>query len=214
MRLLYWNLISRIHFMPPFPPIVLYSLTLAVKVKYPLIFAGMLIEGPIVMVACGFFLRFGVFDLLPLFLVLLAGDLVADIGWYYVGYYFAEPLVNKHGKFLGVTPEVFEKVKTVMLKYQTAILLGSKITIGFGLALATVITAGAIKIPIKKYLIVNLIGESILVAILLYVGFFFGQLYTSIADSFKVVFTIAGIVFISLVVFGFSRYMRQKTFNI
>ena len=200
--------------MGPFPPIVLYSLGLAAKVKYPLIFTGMLIEGPIIMVACGFFLRFGVFDLIPLFLVLLAGDLVADIGWYYIGYYFAEPLIHKHGKFLGVTPEVFEKVKGVMTKYQTAILLGSKVTIGFGLALATVITAGAIKIPMRKYLIVNLIGEAILVIALLSLGYFFGQLYTSIADSFKVVFTIAGIVFLSLVVFGFSRYMRQKTFNI
>lgn len=200
--------------MGPFPPLVLYSLTLAAKVKYPLIFVGTLIEGPIIMVASGFFLRFGVFELVPIFLTLLIGDLVADIGWYYIGYYFAEPLIHKHGKFLGVTPEVFERVKNVMEKYQTAILLGSKVTIGFGLALATVITAGVIRIPIRKYLILNLIGETVLVAVLLSLGYFFGQLYTSIADSFKIVFTIAGIVFLSVVVFGFSRYMRTKTFNI
>jgi len=119
-------------------------------VRYPLIFIGTIIEGPILMVACGFFIRFSTLTLMPTYFVLVAGDLLADIAWYYAGYFYAEPVLLKHGKFFSITPEVFDKAKELLRRYHTSILLISKITVGFGLALATIVVAGATKVPFKK----------------------------------------------------------------
>ena len=193
------------------PQFLVYSLTIAGQFKYGLIFIGTVIEGPILMLATGFFLRFGVFSLLPLYVSLVAGDLAADIGWYFLGYYFADPLIQKHGKFLGVTPEVFERVKKMLNENQTKILLGSKLTIGFGLALGVVIVAGATHIPFKKYLLLNTIGEMVLVAIMLSIGYFLGHLSTYVADGFKWLFIGAGIVTIGAAGYGFSRYIKSRT---
>jgi membrane protein DedA with SNARE-associated domain len=170
----------------------------------------MILEGPILMIASGFFLKLGFFSLIPLYCVLVIGDLVADIGWYYVGYYFAEPIFKKQGRFFGVTPEIFEKMKKLVHDHQTKILLGSKVTIGFGLAIATVISAGAARVPIRKYILLNTIGEIFLAATLLTIGYFFGQFYSSIFDGFKIIFLVAGIVFGGVVIFGFSRYIKSR----
>jgi membrane protein DedA with SNARE-associated domain len=197
-----------------FPAFIVAAMGLAWQYKYALVFLGMIIEGPIVMVASGFFLRFGVFDLIPIYIVLVIGDLMADIMWYYVGYYYAEPLIRKRGHFLGVTPEVFEKVKRLLHNHQTLILLGTKVTIGFGLALGTVITAGAVKVPFKKYVILNLIGEMVLSAILLTVGYYSGHFYSAIGKGFREVFLVAGFIFIAAVIFGFAKYMKSKVLKV
>lgn len=193
-----------------FPAFIIAAMGLAWQYKYALVFLGMIIEGPIVMVASGFFLRFGVFDLIPIYMVLAIGDLVADIMWYYIGYYYAEPLIRKKGRFLGVTPEVFEKVKRLLHDHQTLILLGTKVTIGFGLALGTVITAGAVKVPFKKFVILNLIGEMALSAMLLTVGYYSGHFYSAIGKGFREVFLVAGLLFIAAVIFGFAKYMKSR----
>lgn len=196
-----------------FPPLIVAALGLAAVYRYPLVFLGVFVEGPLVMIASGFFYRLGAFDLWPLYLTLVFGDLVADIFWYYLGRYFARPLMQKHGKFLGVSKETFDKMEVIMHKHQTAILLGSKVTIGFGLALATVIVAGATKVPFRKYLVLNALGEMILAAILMTVGYWFGHFYSSIGKGFQEVFLAGGILFFLVLTYGFSRYVRTKTLS-
>ncbi len=195
--------------MQQLPEVLIYALTLASYTKYFLVFIGAIIEGPILMVAAGFFLRFDVFSLVPLFTVLVLGDLLADIGWYAVGYYFAEPLIRKNGKFFGVTADLFEKMKKLLTEHQTKILLGSKVTIGFGLALVTIVAAGASKIPIKKYIAINALGEIIMVTVLLSVGYWFGQFYSQIAKGFKEVFLAVGVLFLCALAYGFTVFVRK-----
>ena len=105
--------------MPTLPPFLEYSLSFISYFKYFFVFLGAVIEGPIVMIASGFLLSLGTFEAVPLFASLLLGDLVGDIIWYYIGYYFAGFFINKYGKFFGLKPELFEKVKTVFYKYHT-----------------------------------------------------------------------------------------------
>ena len=192
------------------PTFLTSALSVVGQFKYPLVFLGVVIEGPILMIAAGFLLHQGVFSLVPLFLMLLLGDLVADVVWYYIGYYFVEPLMKRHGHFLSITPELLEKAKGLFSKYHVQILLISKVTIGFGMALATVTAAGVTRVPFRIFLLVNFIGEFILVAVLLTVGYFFGQLYSSIAEGLKVVFLIVALIISTGILFGVSRYVKSK----
>lgn len=196
------------------PAILEYALTLSVTFKYLLVFVGTIIEGPIIMVAGGFLIHLGVFEPLPLFLTILAGDLVGDIAWYYIGYYFAEPFMKKHGHFLSLTPDKLEKIKTLFQKYHERILIFSKLTIGLGFALGTLIVAGITRIPFGRYMFLNLIGEGVLVAILLSVGYFFAELYKYVDDGLKVGFTVAVIVISSAAIYGFAGYMKKRAVNL
>jgi membrane protein DedA with SNARE-associated domain len=116
---------------------------------------------------------------------------------------------------LSVTPELFEKFKMLFHKYKVKILLISKITIGFGgMALVTLTAAGAAKIPFKKYMIINIMGEFILVALLLSIGYFFGGIYVTIPKNLKIVFIVLVISLISFIVYRSSKHMKHKIINI
>ncbi len=196
------------------PAILEYALTLTVTLKYLLVFVGTIIEGPVIMIACGFLIHLGVFDPLPIYLTILAGDLVGDIGWYYIGYYFAEPFMKKHGHFLSLTPEKLEKIKTLFNKYHERILIFSKLTIGLGFALGTLIVAGITRIPFGRYMILNLVGEGLLVAILLSVGYFFAEAYKYVDDGLKVGFTVIVTVILAAAIYGFGGYMKKRAANL
>lgn len=187
-------------------------LVFAEQYKYPLVFLGSLLEGPLVMIAAGFLYHQGVFSLLPLFLALMIGDLIADVGWYFIGYYFAEPVIRRHGHLLGISTENLEKAKDLFRKYHARILLLSKVTMGFGLALATLMAAGATRVPFRIYLLINTLAEPIFVAIMLAGGYFFARFYVLVADGFKIGFIVASTVLVVTFVYAFSKYMKSRVF--
>ncbi len=177
--------------------------------KYILLFIGIVVEGPILMVASGILIHAGFFDGFTAFWVIVFGDLVGDIVWYYIGYYFAEPLIRNYGKFIKVSPEIFERAKKLFNQYHVKILLISKLTIGFGMSLATLMAAGATKVSLKKYITLNFLGELILVGILLSLGYFFGQLYNTIADTMKIYFTVGVLGAIAVSSYYFTKHIKK-----
>jgi membrane protein DedA with SNARE-associated domain len=191
-------------------PFVSHALYFADQYKYILLFVGTIIEGPFIMVASGFLLKLGLVSLFPLFVALALGDLIADIVWYYIGYFFLDSVMRRHGRFLSVTPERLARAKKLFNRYQTNILLISKVTLGFGMALGTLMVAGASHVPFRKYLLLNVIGEIILVMTLLILGYFFGNAYAKIAGGMKEAFLIAGGVVVLAGFYGFSSYVKSK----
>jgi len=178
--------------------------------KYLLIGIGAIIEGPFLMIAWGFLLTFWALDVIPLYLSLVLGDLVADMGWYAVGRYFLHPFIRRFGRYFWVSEESLDRVRPLFHKFHTRILLISKITIGFGASLATLITAGAMRIPLKKYIVVNLVWEVLLVWALLWLWYFFGSAYTQVADDLKYYFIIGLIIVIPALIYGITRYFKHK----
>jgi membrane protein DedA with SNARE-associated domain len=175
--------------------------------KYAIVFLGCIVEGPVVMITSGFLLRVSQFQLVPLYFCLMGGDFVADLGWYAVGRFGAHPLIRKFGPYLNITPEIISKIEKRFKTYQNKILFISKITMGFGFALATLIVAGMLRVDFKKYAALNLLGGFIWTAILLTVGYFFGDLYVRIIGPLKIVFVFvsAGIVIFAL--WAINRYL-------
>jgi membrane protein DedA with SNARE-associated domain len=175
--------------------------------KYALVFLGCIVEGPIVMITSGFLYRLGQFDLLPLYLSLMAGDFVADVGWYMVGRFGARKLINRFGKFFNITPEIILKIEKRYKTYQDKILFISKITMGFGFALATLIVAGMLHVPFKRYAWLNFLGGFIWTAFLLALGFFFGNLYFAVAGPLKAGFIIFAILVVVFGLWAINRYL-------
>ena len=175
--------------------------------RYALLFVGCILEGPVVMLTAGFLLRLNQFSFFPMYFALMAGDFTADMGWYAVGYLGARPLINKVGGFLNITPEIIDKIEKRFKTYQNKILFISKITMGFGFALATLVVAGMLHVNIKKYALFNFLGGFIWTGMLVAVGFFFGNVYDVLARPFKVVFVLAAMVIVVLGLRFINRYL-------
>jgi membrane protein DedA with SNARE-associated domain len=181
-----------------------------VTYRYVLIIPITVIEGPIVMVLCGFLLRFGTFDLIPLYVILIISDLVGDIGWYCVGRFWGLSFIKRFGKFFSITEKTLEKATALFHKHHNKILFISKITMGFGFALVTLITAGMAKVPFKKYLAFNVAGQFVWTAALLGIGYSFGNIYTSIDKGFRDVALVALIIIALAIVYGFGKYISKR----
>ncbi len=178
--------------------------------KYILLFLGTIIEGPIVMLASGFLYKVGQFNFLPMYLALVFGDFIADIGWYCVGRYGTRSAIFKYGYFLGITPETLTKVEARFIKYHHKILIISKLTMGLGFALVVLIVAGIFKVPFKNYVILNLIGGFIWTAFLVAVGYLIGNIYGIIPASAKIIFLGIMAIVIVVSVKYINNYLAKK----
>lgn len=185
-------------------------IALLIQYRYGMVVLAAIIEGPTVGVICGFLLRLGYFDFWPLYLTLIGADLVGDTLWYSVGFFATRPLIGRFGHWVSLDRTAMEKLELKFKKHQNLTLLISKMTSGFGFAILTLVTAGTIKIPLKNYAAMNILGGFVWSGIVITVGYFFGQLYTQIDAGFRLAFLIAFSLFVLTIIYGFGRFMRNR----
>lgn len=178
--------------------------------RYPIILPLAVVEGPVVMLLSGILIRAGLFDFWPVYLLLLIGDLIGDVGWYWVGRHGGRRFIEKYGGLVSVTNERIEQVERFFQTHHTRILFISKITMGFGFAIATLMAAGASRIPFRKYLLINFIGGFIWTGILIAIGYFLGNFYVTIDRDLRWMFILSVIVIGLAAAYGFGRFMRGR----
>lgn len=178
--------------------------------RYPIIYPLAIFEGPVVSIIAGFLIRTGFLGFWATYFLLMAGDLTGDVIWYLVGRHGARPLINRWGHFFSLTTDNVEKLQGLFQKHQTKILFISKLTTGFGFAIATLIAAGAAHVPFKKYFAINFFGQFIWTGILVALGYFVGHIYGLFDKSLQWGF-IAGIIILGfLAMYGFGKAMKQR----
>ncbi len=168
-----------------------------------------IIEGPVLAVLMGIMVRAGYFGFMPIYITLMCADLVGDVGMYYLGYHYGRRFVVKFGKRFNVTEESVQKMENLYHKHKNKILFISKLTGGFGLPVVTLVTAGISKIPFYRYMFVNFIGQLFWSAMLLCLGYFFGNLYGSISSVFGKSFLIGITIIIVFLVYRYGKKVRS-----
>lgn len=182
---------------------------LSPMLKYSILFILAVIEGPMIMMLSGFLLKLGVLAFVPTFMALGAGDLAGDLGWYGLGYWGGTKIVKRVGRFFSVSEAMIERIEALLIKYHGRILFFSKVTMGFGFALATLISAGMARISPKSFLFYNFCGELLWLSVLLFIGHSLGQLYLSLGQGFNYLSAFAGFVLAALLLAGFTNFMRK-----
>jgi membrane protein DedA with SNARE-associated domain len=174
--------------------------------KYPLFFTGAYIEGTVVMLTGGLLLRLGVVEFWPLYAALILGDVLSDIMWYWIGYLGARRFVMRWGYLVGATPEIVAKMERRFHKYHLRILVISKLTMGFGLAVPILTTAGMLRVSFKRYCVINIVGSFIWVGFVIFVGYNFGDVLAYFPEKFQIAsfFVIIALFFIGL------RYLTKR----
>jgi membrane protein DedA with SNARE-associated domain len=174
--------------------------------KYFLIFAGSYIEGSVVMLATGALWHTGFVAFWPAYIALLLGDILSDTMWYWIGRIGARPFVARWGPLFGATPEIIARVERRFHEYHLSILIISKLTMGFGLAVATLVTAGLMRVPFGRYFTIQLVGGIVWVYALVMVGYYFGNVLERIPREFQIAAAAAALVGVVLVL----RFVSKK----
>jgi len=178
--------------------------------KYPALVVLSFFEGPYVMMMSGFLIKLGILAFIPAFIALSIGDIVADCVWYYVGYFFGNKFVKLFGRIFDITNESIESAKQLFSEHRKKILFGSKVTAGFGLSLATLITAGIVEAPFGEYMVLNLLGQMVWTAVMLSVGYFFGNLYVVIDSVFGKIFIVVIALIALYLLLRLGKHLGRK----
>lgn len=179
--------------------------------RYALLFFACFFEGTIAMAAGGVLWALGSVSFWPMYLTLLAADITADTCWYLLGYAGTRHFLERWGTRVGVTPETLHWAETRFREHDTSILLFSKLTMGFGLAVPTLITAGTLRIPYPRFFVINTAGALAWVFMVVLVGFYWGNVLEQLALPLQIGLTALALAALAAAVhFGSRRLVRES----
>jgi membrane protein DedA with SNARE-associated domain len=150
------------------------------------------VEGPAMAMVAGALVAAGQLNGVTACLLLVAADLVGDAGYYGLGRFGHEPLLEQIGKWMSLTPERLRPLEQRFRDNDWRLLI-----IGKTQALGSIILyfAGASRMSFTRYMALNLVGTLPKVALFELVGYFLGR---SILHSTRY------IDYITVTMFGFA----------
>lgn len=184
--------------------------TLLIKYRYWIIFPVACVEGPILSFLIGTLSGLGYFNPYLAFPILLAGDLIPDTFFYYLGLRGRRAeLIAKYASKIGVTEGHFETIDRIWQTHPRKTMLMAKFALG--LAAPFLVTAGLAKIPRRIFYGVAIPSSMLMHAALLFLGYHSAASYELVKSYVGHVqfFIVTAIVF-ALVYYVFARYMRQR----
>ncbi|HLD22258.1 MAG TPA: alpha/beta fold hydrolase [Patescibacteria group bacterium] len=146
--------------------------------KYIVLFPLMIIEGPIVTIIVGFLSSLGYFHLSVVYGVIIIGDLVGDSLYYVFGRWGKETLIQRWGKYIGITEERVVYLEKHFENHSGKTLLFGKLAHGVGGAVLA--AAGVAKTPYTRFLWYNFLGTIPKSLLLLLIGYYFGRTYVQL----------------------------------
>jgi membrane protein DedA with SNARE-associated domain len=177
---------------------------------YGLIVILSIIEGPILSIILGAIWKLGYVHFLPAYIALMAGDVIGDTAFYFIGYHYGHRFIRRFGRYLSITEPAVEKVTEIFHRHDAKILIISKLTNGLGFSIVTLITAGIVRIPYWRFLTMNLIGQVVWTGLLMVVGYYFGTAYTAIDSVIGKISLVVGAILLILAVNGYRKFLATK----
>lgn len=176
---------------------------------YPLLFIAMLIEGPAVTAAGAFAAALGYMDVYIVFLLSVLGNLIPDIICYLVGFWGHKRFAEKYASRMGLTKERISALEKLSQNHTGKMLALIKI-IPF-IATPGLILAGAIRIPIKKYIVWSLIIILPSSLFFLIVGYYFGAAYATISHyiDYGGYLVFGFLATFALIYYGYKKILRK-----
>ena len=144
---------------------------------YIIILPIAVLEGPIVSVIAGFLSSLGVFHFWIAYLILMLADFLGDLLYYGIGYLGHGPYIQRFVNAIGATPERLARLKKGFHKHDFKILMLNKTQAAGAIVLYF---SGLIRMPLSRFLWINVLGSIPKVGFFLAIGFYFGKSYATI----------------------------------
>jgi len=176
--------------------------------KYWVILPAAFVEGPIISVLAGVSISFGFLSWIPVYILIVVGDLLSDAGHYYLGKWGGVPFIKRFGKYFGVKDEHVVSLEKVLNNHPGKAILLGKLSHGIGGAL--LVAAGLVRMPFWKFMYWNTIGTLPKTLGLLIIGYYFAHAITRINSIMDVVASTTIIVGVGAI-FAWLYFYRRKT---
>lgn len=169
----------------------------------------MIVEGPVVTVAMGFFASFGYFNPFVVFLLGFFSDLISDTAFYLLGFLNGQKVINRFGRLLRFNDRTAESVKQFYDRHGGKSVFIAKILTG--IVPPVFIVAGYSRMNLKKFYSFAAAGGVIWSGGLVALGYFFGSQFEGHFSNIGRIFGITGIVLLGvLILFFVYRFYLHK----
>lgn len=135
----------------------------------------------------------------------MIGNIAGDCIWYTAGYLGKMKWLYEHGRWLGLRPHHVERLERGMRKHATKLIIFAKIA--YGLIVPTLLAAGMARVPLRKWLPVVLVVETLWSILLVWVGYHTAAFIAKFERSL-IAIGVAAVVAVGL--FLLFRFLRKR----
>ena len=139
------------------------------------------------------------------------GYIVGSIGGWVIGYYGGRPLVDRHGRWLHVTPHTLDRAESWFERYGDWAVAISRVTPVVRSFIA--IPAGVFRMPLGRYTLLTIPGSLAWAFAFAGAGWAFGSRWEEFHHSFRYAEYVVAAAILAVVVAGIVRHRRSSTLD-
>jgi membrane protein DedA with SNARE-associated domain len=165
------------------------------------------IEGPIATLLGAAAASAGLMRFWVVFISAAAGNLMADSLWYLLGYTGKVETALHLGRFMGLRRRHVDRLTFAMQKHGLKILFFAKLTAGF--MIPSLIAAGLVRLPWKRWFPVLLLGEMVWTGTLLFIGFYTTEAIKVVAEGVTYLILVISVLFLAVIIWQGRRILMH-----
>jgi membrane protein DedA with SNARE-associated domain len=175
--------------------------------NYLLLAALVAVEGPIATLLGAAAASAGLMRAPLVFFSAAAGNMVADSLWYLLGYTGKIETALRLGRLVGLRRKHVLRLTNAMEKHGLKILFFAKLTAGF--MIPSLISAGLIRLPWKRWFPVLALGEAIWTGLLVLIGFYTTEAIKVVSKDITYIVLIVSIIFLVAIIWEGRRILAH-----
>lgn len=178
--------------------------------RYLVLFPIAAYEGPIISFVAGSLIPLGYFNIFLLYPLLILADVIPDSIYYALGRFGKRKNLIEHwGPKVGITPERFSLFEELWHTHSAKAMMITKWS--YGLSIPLLILAGFVHLPLKRFVLLSILYSMIQYGVLVSLGYFFGNYFAQVSDTFvRVQLIIAAMAIVGIGYYLFAKSMRKK----
>ncbi|MGG7073160.1 DedA family protein [Campylobacter sp. 9BO] len=163
----------------------------------------------VAMIPAGYLASKGEMSLTVAWLAGTGGSLVGAVFNYYLCYFFGRELVEKYGKFVGISEAKMQKFEKFFNKHGEISTFNCRLIPGIRQYIS--LPAGLVKMNIFKFSLFTTLGAGIWVAVLLGLGYFLGENEALLSAKLKqiTIWLLVCVATIFACYFAYFRYFKK-----
>ncbi len=173
----------------------------------------LMLAGEEVLLVVGALTHFGVLDFSDAFFFACLGTICGDILWFKIGKRYGENFILKHGAWFFITPERFKKLENIISQRGGIFIFLSKFM--YNLNHISLVAAGAIKFPFKKFIKYQIPISLVWVYIFMSLGHAFAYNLAKIKHDVTLFTILVLAVFVGFIIIEkfIEKIIRWRIFN-
>ena len=161
----------------------------------------------VAMIPAGYLASKGEMSLVAAFFAGVGGSLAGALFNYVLGHKLGRAFLIKYGKYLFIKPESIEKVENFFKKYGPASTFWGRLLPGIRQYIS--LPAGIGKMPLAAFLVYTFLGAGIWCAVLLGLGYFFGQEEAKIHTAIQWILGTVVLAIVAVFYYYFNKRAKE-----